>query len=144
MRSTLALCQDGQWMRWRHLPGGDTDKNDISYSTSDICKKQFHFRGWDDYEHSKGTGHVRGEWVVGGIHHENRGLLKLGHDIDRPWDLVRYQAVKSMRRHCSYGRWRFHMSAAREHQEFSGLLRSAPLLPRQAAGGSESAAGCRR
>jgi len=111
-------------MRWRHLPGGDTDKNDISYSTSDICKKQFHFRGWDDYEHSKGTGHVRGEWVVGGIHHENRGALKLGHNIDRPWDLVRYQAVKSMRRHCSYGRWRFHPSAAREHQEIpnSGYL----------------------
>jgi hypothetical protein len=119
MKATPAVCHTGQYMRWRHLPGGDVDKNDISLSTSNICRKQFHFRGWDDYEHWKGTGylgHPRNSWVVGGIHHENF-KLKGGHKPDRAWDVVRFQAVKNMKRHCSYARWRFHPGAARDYQE---------------------------
>ena len=58
--------------------------------------------------------------MVGGIHHENRGLLKVGegaHKPDRDWDVVRFQAVKNMKRHCSHPRWRFHPGAKREYQE---------------------------
>lgn len=116
MQPTPPVCRSNQYMRWRHLPGGDVDKTDISYNTSRTCKRQFHFRGWDDYEHSTGTGHVRFQWLVGGIHHENRGAFSLGHHIDRDWDLVRYEAVKAMKRHCSYLAWRFHPGAAREYQ----------------------------
>jgi hypothetical protein len=134
MRSRV--CKAAQRMIWRNLRGRTTsDKQDFHRMTN--CPgRQFHFRGWDDQEHSRLVGdHPRNQWIVGGIHHEKlklkicgrgfaRGPCGFTHKIDRDWDRVRVEAVKAMSRHCSYRRWRHHPGADRPHQNYtnSGFL----------------------
>jgi len=64
---------------------------------------------------------------VGGIHHEKIEMKKpccVTHSIDRDWDTVRIQAVKAMKTHCSYRRWRYPPGARGRFQGYfnSGFI----------------------
>lgn len=149
MRSRF--CGSNERMVWRDLRGGRiSDKQDLHRMTS--CNHAYHFRGWDDYEHSKITVHNRYQWVVGGIHHEHIVvtthcfgapapicITSFNHKIDRDWDTVRVQAVKAMSAHCSYRRWQYHPGA---HHTFHGFTSSgwiARLSMRHVAAGCSGA-----
>jgi len=83
----------------------------------------------DHYGHSRITTHVRFSWVVGGVHREHTyvktrclgafcGPAGFGHDIDEDWDQTRASAINRMRRHCSYGRWRYRPGAHATYQGY--------------------------
>lgn len=124
-------CKDGKYALWRHLPGRNVDLADQHGTTArfaHICGNQHHARLWDDYEHSKGRVHERGQWVISGFHHEKvifkrvLGHIKTpGHKPDRDWDRVRVEVVKAMRRHCSYRRWKYHPGAHHWYQGYQNF-----------------------
>jgi hypothetical protein len=125
-------CRSAHRMVWRNLRGGTLrDRQDVQRSTN-CAGRQFHIRGWDDVEHDRITSSHgrRGQWIVGGVHHERIIVRRRGshstvtHKIDRDWDGVHHQAVLAMKRHCSYRRWRNHPGARRRYQGYrnSGWL----------------------
>jgi hypothetical protein len=129
------FCKSGHDMKWAHHPGETKDKSDYHGNTNRFCGNQHHARFWDDLEHERDTNHGRRhQWVVGGIHHE-KVIIKwckppptipelppficgVKHKPDRDWDRVRMDMVRAMRKHCSVPRWRFHIGAKQEFQNY--------------------------
>ena len=117
MKARSSGCKgSAQWMFWRDKAAHkDWDKVDM-HRANHCAGRRFHFRLWDDYEHTKlTTSHTRYTWMVGNIHHE-RGTP---HRIDMSYDVARWKATKKMRAHCNWRRWRRHPQAHRRYRRYN-------------------------
>ena len=106
-------CAGDGTLKFYKQGGGKTSasEQDESMVTSETCKREFHTRIWDDVEHGHSNDGPH-QWNVSPIHHENRGVVETGHNIDMSWEAVenvariqlgrRQQDQNPEPRHCTY------------------------------------------
>lgn len=88
--------------------------NELSTSTSGICKRQYHLRMWGDY-----AVNPTNEWTVGVMYRENRGFFRFGkgsHHINQAWEsseevltwemATRTSQDPNEKRYCKVDDWR--------------------------------------
>jgi hypothetical protein len=104
--------QNMAWVGQTDLRSGQpfrrVDLWDDSFSTSPVCRNQWHVRVWDDQEHDEQTNShgERNQWVAANIHHDRIVPRRSLHVVDVPWEVGERMLRRRLAEHCSYLDWK--------------------------------------